>query len=486
MNERSPRRTIRRRLAAWFALFLFLTVIVLGVIVSVLLERELNDNVDQRLEQTAESMISQFGLTFRFGSPSLIVPPPDAFAFPSQLIQVVDSNGIVWFSSENLGDRVLPGESEVVESGAPSFRTVEVEGVNVRTLTYPIVLNDQVVGAVIAGEPLIQLSQTLSDLRRLFLVAAIVSAALAAASGWFIAGRALKPVSEMTSTAGRIGSGQPDSMPLSARLDVPPTRDELARLASTFNDLLERLQESVEIQRLFLADASHELRTPLTAMRGNIDLLRHQLEEALAADEESEETLRHLERESARMNRLIDDLLTLARSDSPTGLPLQCESLDLLAIIQDAITTASAVYRDRTITIESANHVVVQGDRDRLEQTALIILDNAARYAGLSGAVAVTVQQIPGHAVVTVTDSGPGMDADSFERVFDRFYRADGARDRASGGVGLGLAIAKAIITGHDGSISAAPGLDGGTRVTFTIPLDRRCLAHADGMASAN
>ena len=105
MSDRSPRRTIRRRLAAWFAFFLFLTVIVLGVIVSVLLERELNDNVDQRLEQTAESMVSQFGLSFRFGSPSLIVPPPDAFAFPSQLIQVVDANGTVWFASENLGDQ---------------------------------------------------------------------------------------------------------------------------------------------------------------------------------------------------------------------------------------------------------------------------------------------------------------------------------------------------------------------------------------------
>ena len=224
--------------------------------------------------------------------------------------------------------RVLPGDGGVVESGDPSFQTVDVDGTKVRTLTYPIILNEQVVGAVIAGEPLIQLSQTLSDLRRLFLAASLIAAALAAVSGWFIAGRALKPVADMTNTAGRIGSDRPDAMPLSARLDVPATGDELARLAATFNDLLERLQDSVEVQRLFLADASHELRTPLTAMRGNIDLLRRQLSEALASDTESEETLRHLERESARMNRLINDLLTLAQSDSP--LVCQCNASRLI------------------------------------------------------------------------------------------------------------------------------------------------------------
>ena len=390
-----PFRSIRNRLTAWYALLFLVAMLLLGAGVASYVERELRDDVDMRLEETATAMSEQVERAFIEGQPRVFLPP-DAFTFPSQLLQVIDSNGRIRFRSENLGDRVLPVD-DGLDLSVFSYDTVTLDGVTIRTHFLPIEVEGQVLGAVIAGEPLIQLSQTISDLRRAFVIAAVVGAIVAALGGWGIAARAFRPVDEMTSTARRIASTAEDSLPLESRLAVPATGDEVARLGDTFNDLLDRLQESIEFQRRFVADASHELRTPLTAVQGNVDLLERQLLRDGLESADASETIGELRRESQRMARLVTDLLTLARLESVAPTQIDVQTVALMPVVRNAIRTVSAMHVHTPFGIETEANADIAADQGRLEQVLVILLDNAALHSepGSPVMVFVAIEQRP-------------------------------------------------------------------------------------------
>ncbi len=463
-------RSIRLRLTAWYTLVLLLILLVLGLGITYVLERELRAYVDDQLLTTATDMTAQFEVGFRFERPVVIVPPPDAFSFPSQLIQVVDIRGQIWFRTENLDDRSMPVDLDAVEFGAIRFSSTVIDGVTVRILTYPIEIQDTVVGSVVVGEPLIQVTRTLDDLRRQFLVASLFGVGLALLGGWFITRRALKPVDEMTATARRIVGTSSDALPLAARLSVPGTGDEIARLGETINDLLARLEQALETQSRFVADASHELRTPLTAVQGNIDLLERQLERSNMGSVSIEETISELRRESKRMTRLVGDLLMLARLESTTGLSLDLEANDIGPIVDDAVRTARALHPATPFLIEQDIDVQATVDAPRVEQVLVILLDNAARASDAGSAVTLSCRSDDTSVAIAVADRGAGIAAEDLPYVFERFYRADSSRQRASGGTGLGLAIAHAVVKAHDGKIEIESEPDQGTVVTMTLP----------------
>ncbi|CAN5872319.1 HAMP domain-containing sensor histidine kinase [soil metagenome] len=470
---RRPRllRSIRTRLSAWYAVFLVLIILVLGILVSTVLERQLREAVDNRLLESGSGVTSQFGVGFRFGGPVVIVPPSDEIAIPSHLVQVVDNRGRTWFRSENLGEeRSLPFALETVQDGQLRYETVELNGVTLRTLNYPIELRKRHIGSVIVAEPLNQLTQTVNDLRRLFILAALVGAALAGAGGWVLAGRTLRPVDQMAATARRIVSGSGDTLPLETRLEFPRTGDEIARLGTTFNDLLDRLEAALEQQRRFVADASHELRTPLTAVQGNIDLLEKQLVRARSDSNSTDETISELRRESKRMGRLVSDLLTLARLESATGLSLQVKPQPLAPIAGDAIRTASALHPDALFRIDSIDTVHAAVDAYRLEQVLVIVLDNAARHSGAGSPVELRIRDRGSAAGLMIEDWGAGIPPEDLPHVFNRFFRADASRERVRGGTGLGLAIAQAVVKAHGGTIGIESELGRGTTVSISVP----------------
>jgi signal transduction histidine kinase len=464
-------RSIRTRLTAWYAAFLVLIILLLGVLVSTVLERQLREAIDNRLRETGSGVTSQFDVGFRFDGPVVTVPPPDELAIPSHFVQVVDNDGEIFFRSENLGDNGrLPIALRTVRAGELHYETVELDNVSLRTLNYPIELRGRSIGAVIVAEPLNPLTQTLQDLRRLFILAALVGAMLAGIGGWILAGRALGPVDQMTATARRIVSGTGDTLPLQTRLQYPRTGDEIARLGATFNNLLDRLESALEQQRRFVADASHELRTPLTAVQGNIDLLERQLERAQSDSESTDETIAELRRESRRMARLVSDLLTLARLESANGLPIRAERQPLAPIAEDAVRTASALHPETVFRIDAtgAEHAAV--DADRFEQVLVIVLDNAVRHSEPDSPVELRIRDRGPTSSVSIQDWGAGIPPEDLPNIFDRFYRADSSRERVRGGTGLGLAIAQAVIRAHGGTIGvdSAPGR--GTTMTITVP----------------
>jgi signal transduction histidine kinase len=300
---------------------------------------------------------------------------------------------------------------------------------------------------------------------------------LALAGGWVMAGRALRPVDQVTAAAARIAAGDGTAASLAARLPVPPADDELARLSSTFNAMLDRLQASFHAQERFVADASHELRTPLTAIRGNVDVLSRQTRNGSRVLMSGDLTpaLDDIRVESDRMRRLLDDLLLLARSDAGEGarpFPMtQTSGVRLDAIASDAVRSASTLSQGQIVELEEPRPVLLDGDPDRLRQLIMILLDNAIRHTPPGGHVRVAVAAgADGTARVAVRDDGEGIAAEHIPHLFERFYRADGARGRASGGTGLGLAIARAICRAHGGDIEVRSSPGQGATFIATLP----------------
>ena len=289
-------------------------------------------------------------------------------------------------------------------------------------------------------------AETLAELRNELLVAGPIALLLASAAGYLLAGLALRPVESMRRRAAEISAETPGE-----RLPVPETGDELERLGTTLNEMLDRLEGALERERGFVADAGHELRTPLTILRTELELAQRQA----GSVEELKEAIGRSAQEVDRLSQLAEDLLLIARSEDG-GLPLRVEPVDvdeLFAAVVRRVELRAQAEGKRVAASPAGG--AVHGDRIRLEQALVNLVDNALRYGGRS--VTLTAHGTELH----VTDDGPGFPPEFLGRAFERFSRADAARAR--GGAGLGLAIVRTIAEAHGGHAHAAnrvPGAD--------------------------
>ncbi len=300
---------------------------------------------------------------------------------------------------------------------------------------------------------------TLAVLRLVLIGGGLVATLLAFGAGWLLAGTALRPIARITQTARAIG----DARDFDRRVVHSGPRDEVGRLATTFNAMLAGLQEAYQTQRRFVADASHELRTPLTTIRGNLGLLER--EPPIDADDRRA-VLSDLVSESERLSRLVADLLTLARTDA--GRPLRHEPVPVTPLLADLCRRLGHSHAGRRIHREVANDVTVLGDPDALTQVLLIVLDNALKFTLPGGVVGVTTTVGGGRVAIAVRDSGPGIAPEALPHIFERFYQGDTARTET--GTGLGLAIAKALVEALHGDIHAESALGRGATFTVTLP----------------
>lgn len=470
-------RSIRFRLTAWYTLLLAAVILAVGFSLSVLVEHQLRQDVDDRLLQTARNIVPYVDVQFlQRGGIQLVLPPLNPITSPGQLVQIIAPDGSVLKQSE--GEKADPLPAAPLREGSKriEYRTADFGGTTVRTVTYPMFTaqTDTLVGGIVVGEPLQPVERTLNLLRRLLLLASPVGLSLAAVGGWLLAGRALRPVDRITATAASIATGSSGSASLATRLDVPDTGDELARLAVTFNRMLDRLEETFSLQRRFIADASHELRTPLTAIRGNIDVMLRQASSGTIDGADLSDALDDLRRESARMSRLIEDLLTLARTDAPPDDSARRSVIRLDGVVEDVLRTASALTRGQHLRAVAVEPVTILADRDRIQELLLILIDNAIRHTPPGGEILVSVERVGSNARLTVQDTGEGIAPEDLPHVFERFYRAGTARDRATGGTGLGLAIAQSIVRLHGGEIGVTSTLGAGTTFTVTLPVNAR------------
>ncbi len=317
---------------------------------------------------------------------------------------------------------------------------------------------------VVAALPLERVDTSVEVFRRLVPVLALFGAGVALVAGVLLAGRALQPVSALTASADAIAR----SRDFLKRVPESPRRDELGRLARTFNVMLANLEQAYQAQKQFVADASHELRAPLTAIQGNLELIERHRE--MSADER-QEAIHEASREARRLTQLVADLLALARADA--GVPLRRDRVELDRVLLDAVGEARHLANGQRLEVDALEPSEVTGDADRLKQLALILLDNALKYTAPDGSVSVGLRRNGNNVTLEVHDDGIGIAKEDLPRVFERFFRADPARRRDAGGTGLGLSIAQWIADQHraDISLSSEPGH--GTRVLVSLPLAR-------------
>ena len=286
-----------------------------------------------------------------------------------------------------------------------------------------------------------RVKETATAVRHLLRWGVPLLVALVGAIAWFVVGRALRPVESMRAEVAEI-----TAQDLGRRVPVPTARDEIGRLATTMNDMLDRLQHSAERERRFVADASHELQSPLASSLADLEV-------ALAHPEstEWEATARAVVADNERMTRLVGDLLFLAQSDDNGASQARRTLVDLDDVVREEVSRLRPP-EGLTVDVSGVNPAEVRGDADQLARVVRNLLENATRYA--RSAITITVSTNgTGRTELAVADDGPGVPADQRDRIFERFARSDDSRSRATGGTGLGLAIAREIVESHRGTI---------------------------------
>jgi signal transduction histidine kinase len=366
-------------------------------------------------------------------------------------------------------------------STRPGFSTLGLTDVgNLRVLRRTVHLTGGPRLTIGVGEPLAPVAHAQSGVARAFILAGILALAGALLGAYLIGTRVSRPLRRMAAVAARVDAGDPHP-----RIHDPGGEsNEVRVLAEAFNHMLDRLTDAFAGQRAFVADASHELRTPLTVIRGQLEVLA-------AESRPSAGEVRRVERlaqaEIARVSRLVDDLLLLAKTEQTTFLLI--EPIDLAPWVRELWDGMSVLAR-RRFELGPLPEGTLRADPDRLAQALRNLVSNAIEHtASERGVVRMWIERVPSESIrFVVEDDGPGIPADQLERVFDRFHRTDAARDRASGGTGLGLAIVRAIAEAHGGSVSAARSPLGGARIVLELPGFTPApsrAAGADGAAQA-
>lgn len=453
--------SIRWRLALSFALLLVIPATIASMFFFVAFRRYvISEQVDSRLKVYSTLFLTTLasGATDNvdYDVISSTLASLGDTTSPEIWVQLTDADGNVLAKSDNLGDENLP----VVSLSQSSVVTVtSASGDELRLLPVGFEAEGQRYQLQFA-QSLSSIDPILSRMGVTLILVVMVFLALAFISAAVLVGRALSPVKKVTATAQSITS----SSDLTRRVDYRGSKDEIGRLAATFDQMIEQLDGLMRSQRSFVADASHELRGPLTVFQGNLGLLRRNLSE-----EDRQESLRALEAEAARMTRVINDLLVLAEVES--GLLDQQQMVSLRDLLLDAQDRAMLLAGDRQIIVGRQDDLWVKGDAHKLDQMINNLVGNAVKYTPDGGIITLSLCEEDGWARLDVSDTGMGIAPEHLPHLFDRFYRVDKARSRAAGGTGLGLAIVKGIAEQHGGRVAVTSELGKGTMFTVWLKL---------------
>ena len=470
--------SIRLRLTLLYTVILALTLIVFSTILYVSQSQATYSSIKANLMRQAEGASGPR----RFPGPPPQLPgeggppggsPPDVNppegALPGRWTQTRSLDGTVLSRTFDLSNVTLPLSSKglsTVQSGTGWFETAQVEDQPVLIYSQSSKVQNGAVQIVQVAFPITQPEQSLRALRTILVIGCSLAILAAFAVGWGLAGTVLRPIHRITLTAQAIGAEHN----FGRRVQHTGPADEVGQLAITFNTMLaelesayRQLEQTLDSQRHFVADASHELRTPLTTVRGNIELLRR--EPPLDAQERAD-VLADTKDEVERLIRLVHQLLVLARVDA--GQSLQSAPLPIKPLLEDVCRQARLLAPQRTILCEPPPDVLVLGDRDTLKQVFLILLDNALAHMSLGATIEMTVVTAKGLVVISVRDTGVGIAPDALPHIFERFYR--GQVSRSGAGTGLGLSIAKELVEAQEGTITVESKVGQGSVFTVTLP----------------
>ncbi len=467
--------SIRLRLTLWYSglLAAVLTVfsLLLYGLISYGLYAELDRELDTRRDQVEAVVLNAYQQVLRdprlLLPGRLVIPSIDVFSSPGIGVQVLYLDGSVLRTSENLGTQTLPHTPEVIalaRDGQAVYSNFSADNrTHFRMLTAPLEIEHKRLFIIQVAGSLQNIETTLNRLAILLSLGTLSAVGLAALIGSLLAGSALKPIDDIIRAARAIAR----TKDLEKRVRETRKADEVDRLAITFNEMLERLENLFRTQQRFLADVSHELRTPLTIIRGNLSLL---YKTGSPADRD---VIKTLDDEAQRMSRLVSDLLLLAQSDAGV-VNLKHEPVELDTLLLDIYRQARVMAETHEgllrIVLGDEDQAMVEGDPDRLKQLMLNLVENAIKYTP-SGEVKLSLHKMDGQVAVSVSDTGMGMPPEDLPHIFERFYRVDKARSRVKGGTGLGLSIAEWIAKAHGGHIDVQSELGKGSTFTVWLPV---------------
>ncbi len=447
-------RSIRVRLAATITAALALVLSLATVVTYLIVNRTLYEHVDAELASRAEATMH------------LLETQPDArevarlfysrIVEPSQVtsLQILGRDGSPLYVSDNLTSYRLP------TAITPEVGTL-IDGPRV----YRYYANASAWYTISLAVPVNDIEASLTALRLTFSIAVPAALIITLLLGYTIARRGLHPVDTITNTARLITSQN-----LKQRIPAAPADDELGRLTNTLNDMIARLDASFTAITQFTTNAAHELRTPLTILRGETELALRQK----GWSDEQRAVLKSTIEEVNRLTAIVEDLFLLVRADS-NALSLAHDIVSVRDLLEGEAQRliARAKAKNIELSVACTGPCTIVGDRQRLGQVILNIVDNAVKYSPEGSTISIDAREEGQDAVITIRDEGIGIPAMHLERIFERFYRTDEARTRSEGGAGLGLAIAQSIITAHNGTISAESAEGRGSTFVIRIPLAR-------------
>jgi signal transduction histidine kinase len=464
---------VRWRLAAVSAGLTLVILVGFAAVVGQLASDRLESDFRNELEDTAAAVSHDVEVASGsiLQAPAVRVPPLDRMTLAGDsAVRLVFSSGAPFRATANAPD-FGPPRPGLARIGAFEVATVPVLDAERRVTSLYVQY----------ARPRADLEETIDRLWFFLACGALAGTGLALIAGLWVAGRAMRPVSELTATAREIASTRDPSL----RIPRPEANDEVAELALTLDDMLQALDAArteteamVAAQREFVADASHELRTPLTSILANLEFLQERLEDGGAEPGEDAETIAAALRSSQRMRRLVSDLLILARADAGRAGPRG--PLDLAEVAAEAVAEVRPVAGGHDLRLEAPAPVPLEGNRDELHRLVLNLIENGVRHTPEGSGIEVTAASRNGDAVLEVADDGPGIPDEVSERIFSRFVRLSdaGHADRvqapadlaADSGTGLGLAIVRAVAEAHGGSVTVDRSPAGGARFTVRLP----------------
>lgn len=478
--QRGPLANLSLRwiVAAGYALALAVTLSLMGFLLHHLIERYLLRSAEVRLMETMWA---------------LHPPPPGGPPRPLELSRPEALDLVDKLRREGIAARLLDGQCRVLSSpesradGFPVPTPEELARANPRPHSKPINWKpphrrhdgppperphgtrqgDVLVTLVRVGnEPLFLQMGTfwgpsrdfLSALAEMLVTSILCALVVGLLISFWLARLLARPLERVAATAHRVAAGD-----LTARTRLGSGTNEIAAVSTAFDAMVQQLEEAFATQRRFVADASHELRSPLTSISGVTELLPD------ATEEERRRSLTVLEREVARMNRLVDDLLTLSRTESGEEV-LRKEPLDLSEVAREAVEVVQLAAPSRQFELALETPVPLTGDRESLLRALRNVLENAVAYSPADRPIRVASRA----GELTVIDRGPGVPAEDLPRLFERFFRSDRSRARRTGGSGLGLSIVQALVEAHGGRVTLESQPGQGTTVTFRFPVERQ------------
>ena len=470
--------SVRARLTLWYSAALAVLLIAFAAASHAVLGRTLLRRVDHFLDEGLSAFSAELAVEVReMGSPIAAITAALAdIRFRDMRIVVLDTAGAFVATGQHDGVSPAPAhrlDMRVLSASVRPFHWNDRPAFTLGTgeSGYRVhVMPDSAQGVhirVAGAYPLRDISATMLDVGRAYLVAIPLFVALAALGGFFLARRSLAPVAAMGSRAAEISATT-----LHERLPVANPGDELGRLATTINELLDRLDQAFQQQRRFMADASHELRTPVTILKTEAQVT---LAKANRTEDEYRASAGVMADVAQRLARIVDDLFLLARADAGHLTP-RYAPVYLDEIVHSIVRSVQTIADQRSVHVQLTQlaEAPVTGDPDLLGRILLNLLDNAIRHSPRDGTVEVALSQKDGSYVISVSDMGPGVPDEARERIFERFFRVDTVRSRSdaskTGGAGLGLAIARWAAEAHGGRIDLAEHRNGRTTFHLTVP----------------